>query len=104
MTGVLYSMSERPENFDLSIWTDFTDSQIISLLRVRINDLKQGLKILGTQLITQFDFCYTDCRSAEWLDGIWLDGPVVESMKPPCRSISIGIAEGDYMRQSIKIS
>ena len=104
MTGVLYSMSERPENFDLSIWSDFINSQIISLLSVRNNDLKQGLKILGTQLATQFDFCYTDCHSAEWLDGIWLDGPVVESMKPPCGAISIGIAEGDYLHQPIRIS
>ena len=104
MTGVLYSMSEPPESFDLFIWSDFTDSQIISLLSVRINDLKQGLKILGTQLITQFAFCYTDCHSVEWLDGIWLDGPAVESMKPPCGAISIGIAEGDYMHQPIRIS
>ena len=104
MTGVLYSMSERPENFDLSIWSDFTNSKIISLLRGRINDCKQGLKILGTQLITQFAFCYTDCLSAEWLDGIWQDGPVVESMKPPCGAISIGIAKGDYVHQPIRMS
>ena len=104
MTGVLYSMSERPENFDLSVWSDFINSRIRSVLNARINDLKHGLKILGTQLVPQFAFCYTTCHSAEWLDGVWLEGPVVETMKPPCGAISIGISEGDYMHQPIRLS
>ena len=105
VTGVLHSMSQHlgPDNFDLSLWSNFISSRIQSSLSVGITSVRQSLDILGTRLITEFASCFSTCHDAEWLD---VSGIRVQSMelKPPCGASSIVIASSNYLNHQIRLS
>ena len=105
LSEVLYCMSQNvsPESFDFSLWSDFTSSQIRSLLRERITCLKQGLDTLGTQLVTKFASCFSKCQDTEWWDGSSIT-PKTMKLKLPCEAVGIGVIPGNYMDHPIRLS
>ena len=103
LTGFQCCISQSPPSFDFSLWSDFIESQIQISLITGLTSLRHSLDVLGTQLITRFASCCSNCDDVEWNDGT-LIAEIFLELPPPCGVINIGILQGNYTNHPISLS